>query len=277
MALPAIDPVRLAGRVLRGAWRGLAIGALTAAFASMAFAQNAASAPAPQGGSGPGAGTRGLAPAAAVSEVQAIPAERSVPGTIRIEPVEEDYRIGTQDLIEVQVLGVQELRREVRVNAKGLIGLPLIGAVRVAGLTTAEAETLVAGLYGKNYLQSPEVSVFVKEYTRQNVTIDGAVAKPGIYPLKGPTTLLQALALAGGQGALSDPTDVVLFRMEEGERRALRFDIVKIRGAEAPDPLLQPGDLVVVNRSPARVAIRDSLFGDILQVIFNPFTSIVKP
>jgi polysaccharide export outer membrane protein len=88
----------------------------------------------------------------------------------------------------------------------------------VAGLTSAEAETLIAGLYSKNYLQNPEVSVFVKEFTRQNVTIDGAVAKPGIYPLKGQTTLLQALANAGGQGALTDMTDVVLFRMEENER-----------------------------------------------------------
>ena len=168
---------------------------------------------------------------------------------MRIEPVEEEYRIGTQDLIEVQVLGVQDLRREARVNAKGLIGLPLIGAVRVQGLTAAEAEALIAGLYSKNYLQNPEVSVFVKEFTRQNVTIDGAVAKPGIYPLKGPTTLMQALANAGGQGSLSDLADVVLFRMEDSERRALKFDVTKIRAAEAPDPLLQPGDLIVVNRS----------------------------
>jgi len=220
----------------------------------------------------------GVAPSgAATTELQVVPSERTAPGTYRIDPVEEEYRIGTQDLIEVQVLGIQELRREARVNAKGMIGLPLVGAVHVAGLTTAEAETLIGGLYSKNYLQNPEVSVFVKEFTRQNVTFEGAVGKPGIYPLKGTTTLLQALANAGGQGALSDPSDVVLFRMEEGERRAIKFDIGKIRSAEAPDPVLQPGDLIIVNRSAARVALRDSLFGDILQVIFNPFTSLVKP
>jgi polysaccharide biosynthesis/export protein len=157
-----------------------------------------------------------------------------------------------------------------------MIGLPLIGAVRVQGLTSAEAEALIGGLYSKNYLQNPEVSVFVKEFTRQNITIDGAVGKPGIYPLKGPTTLLQALANAGGQGSLTDLTDVVLFRMEEGERRAIKLDVAKIRSAEAPDPLLQPGDLVVVNRSPARVAIRDSLLGDIIG-IFNPFNYVTRP
>ncbi len=217
----------------------------------------------------------GAAPAiSAATEIQSVPSERSSP--VRIEPVEEEYRIGTQDLLEVQVLGIQDLRREARVNAKGMIGLPLIGAVRVAGLTSAEAEALIGGLYSKNYLQNPEVSVFVKEYTRQNVTIDGAVGKPGIYPLRGPTTLLQALANAGGQGSLSDLSDVVLFRMEEGERRAIKFDVARIRAAEAPDPLLQPGDLIVVNRSPARVAIRDSLLGDIIG-IFNPFNYVTRP
>jgi polysaccharide export outer membrane protein len=210
------------------------------------------------------------------TDISAVPSDRSAPGAVRIDPVEEEYRIGTQDLLEVQVLGIQDLRREARVNAKGLIGLPLIGAVRVAGLTSAEAETLIAGLYSKNYLQNPEVSVFVKEFTRQNVTIDGAVAKPGVYPLKGQTTLLQALASAGGQGSLTDMSDVVLFRMEENERRAIKFDVTKIRSAEAPDPVLQPGDLIVVNRSPARVAIRDSLLGDIIG-IFNPFNYVTRP
>ena len=224
-----------------------------------------------------GAPAASAAPTSSVvkTEVNAIPSDRAPPGTVRIEPVEEDYRIGTQDLLEVQVLGLQDLRREARVNAKGLIGLPLIGAVHVAGLTTAEAETLIAGVYRKDYLQNPEVSVFVKEFTRQNVTIDGAVAKPGIYPLKGPTTLIQALANAGGQGSLTDLSDVVLFRMEDSERRAIKFDVNKIRSAEAPDPVLQPGDLIVVNRSPGRVAIRDSLLGDIIG-IFNPF-SYMRP
>ena len=209
--------------------------------------------------------------------MQVIPSERSAPGAVRIEPVEEDYRIGTQDLIEVQVLGIQDLRRESRVNAKGLIGLPLIGSVRVAGLTTAEAEALIGGLYRKEYLQNPEVSVFVKEFTRQQVTIEGAIGKPGVYPLKGPTTLLQLIANAGGGAALADLSEVVLFRMDEGERRAIKFDVTKIRSADAPDPLLRPEDLIVVSRSAARVVLRDSLFGDILQVIFNPFSSIAKP
>lgn len=272
MAATTIVTVRWVGRLFRRMRRALptAVATAVAAVALTALpvaAQAPAYAPVP-----------GTVPApSTTTELSVVPSERSTPGAVRIEPVEEDYRIGTQDLIEIQVLGIQDLRREARVNAKGMIGLPLIGAVRVAGLTTAEAETLVAGLYRKDHLQNPEVSVFVKEFTRQRVTIEGAVARPGVYPLKGPTTLLQGIALAGGQGALSDLTDVVLFRMETGERRALKFDVTKIRSAEAPDPLLQPDDLIVVNRAPGRVALRDSLFGDILQVIFNPFSTLPRP
>lgn len=211
------------------------------------------------------------------TQIQVVPSEKSRAGSVRIEPVEQDYRIGTQDLLEVQILGLQDLRREARVNANGMIGLPLIGSVHVAGLTSAEAEALIGGLYRKDYLQNPEISVFVKEYTRQRVTIDGAVARPGMYPIKGPTTLLQGLALAGGKGELANMSDIVLFRMEDNERRAIKFDAARISSAEAPDPLLQPDDVIFVNRSPARVAIRDSLFGDILTVIFNPFTTYAKP
>lgn len=263
MATSTFGPIRLVGSRLQGTRPWLLAGVLAGA-ATVLTLPVAAQAPAP-----------GTVPAiSATTEIQAVPSERS--SSVRIEAVEEEYRIGTQDLLEVQVLGIQDLRREARVNAKGMIGLPLIGAVRVAGLTSAEAEALIGGLYSKNYLQNPEVSVFVKEFTRQNVTIDGAVSKPGIYPLKGPTTLLQALASAGGQGSLTDLTDVVLFRMEENERRAIKFDVTRIRAAEAPDPLLQPGDLIVVNRSAARVAIRDSFLGDLIG-IFNPFNYVTRP
>ena len=210
------------------------------------------------------------------TDLQAFPVERSAPGAVRIDPVEEDYRIGSQDLIEVQVFGLQDLKREVRVNGKGLIGLPLIGSVHIGGLTTAEAEAMIGGLYRKEHLQNPEVSVFVKEFTRQRFTVEGGIARPGMYPLKGPTTLMQGLALAGGQGGLTDLTDVTLFRTEDGERRVTKLNVEKIRAAEAPDPMLQPDDLIVVNRSPARVFLRDSIFSDLLGIL-NPFNYMYRP
>ena len=104
-----------------------------------------------------------------------------------------DYRIGAQDLLAISVFGVQELAKEVRVNSNGQISLPLIGGMMAGGLTIPELERELARKYADGYLQNPQVSVFVKEFTSQRVTLEGAVAKPGIYPITGRTTLLLSL------------------------------------------------------------------------------------
>jgi polysaccharide export outer membrane protein len=114
------------------------------------------------------------------------------------------------------------------------------------------------------------VSLFIKEYTSQRVTIEGAVNKPGIYPLRGPTTLLQSLALAGGQGQLSDMSEVMLFRGEASARQTLVYDVDLIRKGEIADPVVVNEDLIVVKRSPQRILFRDSILSDILNTV-NPF------
>jgi len=187
-----------------------------------------------------------------------------------------EYRIGPEDLLEVQVYGVDQLARTVRVNSFGVVSLPLIGATTVGGMTSQEAERYIARKFAENYLQDPQVSVFIKEYTNQRVTLEGAVAKPGIYPLRGETTLLRALAIAGGQGSLSDLSNVVVYRIDSsGLRNSQVYDLEKIRRGETPDPTIINDDVIVVNRSPARVVFKDSLFRDILDAI-NPFSYIPK-
>ena len=98
------------------------------------------------------------------------------------------------------------------------------------------AEELIAAKYAKDFLQDPQVSVFIKEFTSQRITVEGAVARPGIYPIRGDTTLVQAIALAGGQGQLPDLTEVMVFRLEAGQRRSLTYDLIRIRGGELEDP-----------------------------------------
>jgi polysaccharide biosynthesis/export protein len=191
------------------------------------------------------------------------------------QTVPEDYRIGPQDLIEIQVYGIEGLRREVRVNSRGVISLALIGAVNLGGLTAQEAEELLTAKYEKDYLRNPQVSVFIKEFTSQRITVEGAVGHPGIFPIKGQTSLLQAIAMAGGGAAMSDMTEVLVFRVENGAKKMVKHDVVKIRTGELPDPVLMNDDLVVVNRSAARAALKDSLFRDILETL-NPF-SYMKP
>jgi len=183
-----------------------------------------------------------------------------------------DYRIGTEDLLEVQVFGVDQLSRTVRVNSMGFVSLPLIGNVEVGGLTAQEAESTIATRLSEAYLQNPQVSLFIKEYTNQRVTIEGAVNKPGIYPLRGQTTLLRSLAMAGGQAGLSDMNEVMLFRAgASGKREAQVFDVERIRRGEADDPMVVNDDLIVVNRDKARTVLKDSIFRDVLDAI-NPFS-----
>lgn len=182
----------------------------------------------------------------------------------------KDYRIGAEDLLEVQVFGVDQLSRTVRVNSRGWISLPLIGALEVGGMTAQEAEGAIAAALAAKYLQNPQVSLFIKEYTSQRVTIEGAVQKPGIYPLRGETTLLRSLALAGGQAALSDMKQVLLFRNDaSGKRQVQAFDVERIRKGEIDDPTVVNDDVIVVNRNDTRVMLKDSTFRDVLDTI-NP-------
>ena len=193
------------------------------------------------------------------------------PAKAPLQPGTMDYRIGADDLLEIQVFGVDQLTRTVRVNSRGQISLPLVGTLQMGGLTAGEAERLLVTKLAENFLQDPQVSLFIKEYTSQRVTIEGAVNKPGVYPLRGPTTLLQSLAVAGGQANLSDMTEVMLFRADrEGKRSTLVYDVDRIRAGELEDPAVINDDLIVVKRSKARTILKDSILRDIIDAV-NPF------
>ena len=160
-----------------------------------------------------------------------------------------DYRVGPQDLLEIAVFQVPDLNRTVRVNTSGEISLPLIGMVQAGGRTVQEVEQDISAKLSKSFLQNPQVSVFVKEFTSQRVTLEGAVAKSGIFPITGQTSLLQAIAMAGGLGELADPKAVVIFRVIEGKKKAAVFDLTQIRKGTAEDPMIYGDDIVVVQES----------------------------
>jgi len=171
--------------------------------------------------------------------------------------VVNEYRIGPSDLLEISVFQVPELSRTVRVNSDGSLSLPLIGQVKAGGLTGYELETLIARKLQENYLQNPQVSVFIKEFVSQRVTVGGSVNKSGIFPISGKTTLLQAIALAGGLGKFAVESDIKVFRtLPDGSREVLVFDLEPIRKGEAEDPTLMTSDVVVVAHSEVRERVR---------------------
>ncbi len=172
-----------------------------------------------------------------------------------------DYRVGPLDLIEISVFQVPDLNRTVRINTSGQISLPLIGAVAAGGKTVGELETEIAARLEAQYLQDPQVSVFVKEFSSQRITVEGAVKQPGIFPITGKTSLLQVIALAKGFEELADERTVIVFRMIEGKKMAALFDVRQIRAGELEDPQIYGDDIVVVERSGVRSAYKSLVDG----------------
>lgn len=171
-----------------------------------------------------------------------------------------DYRIGGMDLLAIGVFGVDALSTEVRVNAKGQISLPLIGTVTAGGMTTQELEADLKRRYSENYLQNPQVSVFVKEFASQRVTLEGALQRPGVFPISGKITLLQAIALAGGiKEEVADPSGIVIMRQVNGRRMAAAYDLRMLRNGSIEDPQLYGDDIVVVEESGSKTALRKFL------------------
>lgn len=167
-----------------------------------------------------------------------------------------DYRVGAQDLLEISVFGVDSLNKTVRVNSNGQITLPLIGGVQAGGHTVPELEQDIAAKLSKTYLQNPQVSVFVKEFTSQRITLEGALKSPGIYPITGKTTLLQSVALAGGLDPLADLRGVVIFRQIKGKKMAAVYDMHQLRTGQMADPQVYGDDMIVVEASNSKTALR---------------------
>ncbi len=167
------------------------------------------------------------------------------------------YRLGAGDVLDITVFGVPDLNRTVRVNTDGQISLPLVGTIAAAGHTVPELQDTLARKLKDGFLQNPQVSVFVKEFVSQQVTLNDSVVKPGIYPLTGKTSLLQALALAGGFAELANHESVVVFRTVEGKRMGAQFDIDKIADGQSADPQVYAGDIVVVGQSGSKNALEN--------------------
>jgi len=187
--------------------------------------------------------------------------EPAVVSTSTTSPGATGYKIGPLDVLDISVFKVPELSKSVQVADAGTINLPLVGEIPAGGMTAQEVERDLTKRLGAKYLQKPQVTVYVKEYNSQRVTVEGAVKKQGIYPIKGKNSLMQVIAMAEGLETKADST-VVVVRYTDGKRAAARFDINSIRNGETEDPPLQAGDMVVVGTS----AIKES-FENILKTL----------
>ncbi len=175
-------------------------------------------------------------------------------------PQTAEYRIGVGDTLDVRVFQVEDLSfAGLVVDTSGNINMPLIGAVRGAGRTAGEMSSDIADRLGAQYLRNPQVTVTVKEAASQKITVDGAVTKPGVYEMRGSTSLLQAVAMAEGPTRIADLTKVAVFRTIDGRRSVALFDLSAIRQGRAADPQVLGDDVVVVDTSRLSAAFREAL------------------
>jgi polysaccharide export outer membrane protein len=170
---------------------------------------------------------------------------------------QQSYRIGPLDVLEISVFQVDSLARTVQVDAGGHIALPFIGSVVALGKTPQELGADIAKRLGDTYIQSPQVTVFVKESLSQKFTVEGAVKAPGVFPLVGNMTLLRAVATAQGPDLDAKLHDVVIFRQVNQKTVGEVVNLSQVRAGKVTDPQIYAGDVVVVMTSPTRRALHD--------------------
>lgn len=193
------------------------------------------------------------------------------PDEPKIAPLEASYRIAPMDTVSVKVFKMPDLSGDYEVDLTGRISMPLVGSIEAAELTTVQLDERITRAYGAKYLENPDVSVGVKASTRRSVTVDGSVKQSGSFPVAGPMSLVQAVALAGGTGEDANPRRVAVFRTVDGKRQAAAFDLAAIRRGQAEDPAIYPGDIVVVDGSSVKALQKQILNSLPIFSVFRPF------
>ena len=196
----------------------------------------------------------------------------SLPGAgAQLGSAQTDYRIGPLDRLDVSVFQVKDLQiQKAQVDAGGRLSLPLVGTIIAAGKTAQELQKEITTRL-EIYLQRPQVTVVVAEAVNQKVTVEGSVKEPGVFELKGRTTLLQAVAMGKGTDRDADLAHVGIFRVIDGQRQGAVFNLASIRSGKSEDPEVYGNDVVVVGASAAKGAWHEFISALPGLAIFRPF------
>ncbi len=157
-----------------------------------------------------------------------------------------EYRIGPKDLLEISVFESPELSQTVRVSEDGSITLPLLGKVEVEGLTKEKLESKIGTLLEEKWLQKARVTIFIREYQSQRVSVIGAVGRPGMYEIIGRVSLLEMISQAGGLTDRASSELYILRQGTDGTQVTLSIDLndLIINNNQTVNIPLMPGDVV---------------------------------
>ncbi len=207
---------------------------------------------------------------------------KPVIGRASISTQRSDYIIGSEDLLEISVFELEGLNKTVRVSEEGMINLPLLGEVRAEGLTRRGLEEVVRSLLEEKYINSPQVSVFIREFRSRSVSVIGSVRKPGTYKLLGSRTLIHVISEAGGLTDNAGP-ELYVIRIgadDQSRRITVNIDGLMIEGRPELNVLVQSGDVINIPadpemsvyiygavRQPGELSFKESDFISLLQAI----------
>jgi polysaccharide export outer membrane protein len=163
--------------------------------------------------------------------------------------VTPDYEIGPEDILDITVWKNADLSKSVQVRPDGKISLPLVGDVSAVGRTTSQLREEIAARLGA-FMEAPTVSIVVSQVNSYAIYVLGEVVKPGKYPLKSKTTLLQAITLASGFTPVAARNKIVIFRFgkngEALQKIKASYDDIVLRDGSSQNIELKPGDQIVV-------------------------------
>lgn len=164
------------------------------------------------------------------------------------EAGEAAYRIGQQNLIQIRILGEGTLQQTFRVDDLGFITHPLVGRVKLAGKTVAEAETMLESTLKDDYIRNPHITVFVVEHSRFSVL--GEVRQPGTYEIMGQVSIVEAISMAGGFTPVANERKVRVLRSNEMGEETIEVDVQAIIDGKQPDNIfIEAGDVISVTKS----------------------------
>jgi polysaccharide export outer membrane protein len=222
-----------------------------------------------------GACASGPRPIGGAPGLQVVEGELPPPTPADLYAASEFSGIRPFDTLMIDVFGVDELsNRRVRVDGNGEIAFPLVGNISVAGLTTSEISRSIETRLKGEFVRNPQVTTNLEASENRTFTVYGEVRQPGVYPVVGDASLIQAVATARGLAEYGNGRDVIVFRTVAGERMATLYNLDAISRGAYGDPRIYPNDTVVVGNSGSRRLFDD--FVGIATILAAPVTILLN-
>lgn len=161
-----------------------------------------------------------------------------------------DYILGSGDVIRITVYDNEDLLTEARISAEGVVIMPLLGQIKLSGMTVGQASDHISALLADGFIINPQVNIFIQEFRSKKAIVLGRINRPGLIEMSGPVTLLELLSQAGG---LADDfgEKVTIKRVENGKDHVIQVDLKSlIEGGDMKQNIdIRDGDTVYVGKA----------------------------